>query len=735
MIFNFNSINLKKKYVERFFKEAILNQNNYSKFLAREVVYEMNSTIKDFKILFKKDMRYTLEKIWKNTLLLKENNPSGIFVIDKDGNIVNSFNYKIPYIRTEKTNFFPFWAVYNTTAKLYGNTINISVASIDIYDKDDYLGYIIINVLNSYDKLIFGINKNKRLIDKRFANTEFNIIRIDENNKVIENTLNLNIENISDIIDKNLMWVKENIEGRKYFVYVFNLNDNKVLVIFRIASFFDLISYVFKLLFFCSIILLILNLFDFKVHISKEFTNSFSFKVFLILLVLSIITSLVLIVFSINYNTRLSKIREKEILIESGTSVKNIVSDIIEARGEININDVYMISNLINNDLNVYENNILLYSSEYDNIYNNKYPTYLDSFILKRLKENSQRLIVEQYDDGLNLFFMHNNYVFNVLPSKSIIYRKRDLESFYNLLVDIFVLILFIAFVLSWFFRKRIVYPVNLLERAMYDVKSGKNKKLDYVPKESEFKSIFTGFNSMLDGIDEQKKKISELSKMSTIVNLARRVAHEVKNPLTPIKLSAEQILKLINKDYIDKNMITKAVNYIVEETEHLKKVSYGFLDLSRLDKLEVQEFNIKELFVSEISQIMQISSKIKIDFDCDSQGYEVRLDKTKIKQLIKNLLSNSIESIKDKGFIRVNLNREEDSLIIKIKDNGQGIGKDFLDKVFDRGFSTKDYGSGLGLYIVKRIVDMHSGSIDIHSENNKGTEVIVRLPLVMNKR
>jgi two-component system nitrogen regulation sensor histidine kinase NtrY len=272
----------------------------------------------------------------------------------------------------------------------------------------------------------------------------------------------------------------------------------------------------------------------------------------------------------------------------------------------------------------------------------------------------------------------------------------------------------------------------------MAEVEKGHLHKLEQIPSEIEIKSLYMGFNSMIEGIREQKKAISAMSRMKTIIRLGRRVAHEVKNPLTPIKLSAEQILKALN----DKNpnyeeIIKQSVNYIIDETEHLKRVSYGFLDLSRLDEINPEEFDLVDLTREELFNVTQIYSHIDFSFFVESGEGEIKtmmvtLDKVKIKQVLKNLITNSIEAIGEKkGEIRINLgkNHQNKRVTIEVVDNGGGMDKKEIERAFEVDYSTKDIGTGLGLFIVKRIVELHKGSIEILSEENKGTRVILDLP------
>jgi signal transduction histidine kinase len=190
------------------------------------------------------------------------------------------------------------------------------------------------------------------------------------------------------------------------------------------------------------------------------------------------------------------------------------------------------------------------------------------------------------------------------------------------------------------------------------------------------------------------------------------------------------------NPDY--ENIIKQSVNYIIDETKHLKKVSYGFLDLSKLDELTPETFDLRALVRDEVFKNQQVYAHINFSLaeepqESQQKRFTVILDKFKIKQVLKNLISNSIEAVGEKkGEITLSLKYGADRVLIVVKDNGIGMDEKGLSMVYNIDYSTKQIGTGLGLFIVKRIIDLHRGTIDIESEKNKGTRVIMELPVTI---
>ena len=392
---------------------------------------------------------------------------------------------------------------------------------------------------------------------------------------------------------------------------------------------------------------------------------SFSIRVFTILILISFLTAIVFSVFFINFSTRTSEQKVMRMVYENGRTAQNIAYDLFEHSGEFSQDLLFTMSNILNGDVSVYEHGGLVESSNFRKIINSQIPLYLDSNILSLLNEKNQKFVLFEDETSFLLFFKIYDYIFMVELSNK--WEKSLFEERYytDFIITLFFILIIIGIVTAFFFRNKIISPIDGLNKGMAEVEKGHLHKLEQIPSEIEIKSLYMGFNSMIEGIREQKKAISAMSRMKTIIRLGRRVAHEVKNPLTPIKLSAEQILKALN----DKNpnyeeIIKQSVNYIIDETEHLKRVSYGFLDLSRLDEINPEEFDLVDLTREELFNVTQIYSHIDFSFFVESGEGEIKtmmvtLDKVKIKQVLKNLITNSIEAIGEKkGEIRINLGK-----------------------------------------------------------------------------
>jgi nitrogen fixation/metabolism regulation signal transduction histidine kinase len=213
---------------------------------------------------------------------------------------------------------------------------------------------------------------------------------------------------------------------------------------------------------------------------------------------------------------------------------------------------------------------------------------------------------------------------------------------------------------------------------------------------------------------------------------MARKVAHEVKNPLTPIQLSVEHLLKVYHdkKEDFDK-ALKESTSYIIKEVENLRKIAGEFLATSKETSLQIESFDLKELMQDTIAPYKKmLSERIKFKEKYEGQDFHFMGDKGRIKIVLRNVLTNALEAIRDQGEIEIKASKGKTGITFEIKDTGIGMEKEMLNRIFDPDFSTKDVGTGLGLPIAKKIIEDHGGSIKASSEENKGTKISIKLPL-----
>jgi two-component system nitrogen regulation sensor histidine kinase NtrY len=219
--------------------------------------------------------------------------------------------------------------------------------------------------------------------------------------------------------------------------------------------------------------------------------------------------------------------------------------------------------------------------------------------------------------------------------------------------------------------------------------------------------------------------------------DVARRIAHEVKNPLTPIHLGAERLLKKYKEEVKDSETFEKYTNAIIRHANDIRKIIEEFSNFARMPGPMPTLLNICQLIKDIIFSRQYLSSQIKYEFNATNDEIMLECDQTQLHQVFTNILKNAEESIeattriKDgTGKIRVEVSKDEANVIIQVIDNGKGFDKDNLDRITEPYFTTRSKGTGLGLAIVKKIVDDHQGNLVLWNDEQNYAHIKITLPL-----
>lgn len=293
--------------------------------------------------------------------------------------------------------------------------------------------------------------------------------------------------------------------------------------------------------------------------------------------------------------------------------------------------------------------------------------------------------------------------------------------------------IVLITLTISLFMARDFLRPIiglldatNRISEGDYDFKVNYNSF-------DEFESLVDSFNSMISELNLSKMKLKQKEKIATWQEIAKRLAHEIRNPLTPIRLSAERIQAKYNKPDFDK-VLEKGVSMIINQVETMDKMLVQFSYFAKLPGIHCTRGSIKYLLIDVISIFDSNEYNIEIALNFDREDYIISRDEILFKSIFINLIKNSIESMQKKGEIIVDVYSSvkgvRELVIIQIKDQGCGISITNEDVLFTPYFSNKKNGVGLGLSIAQRIVSEHNGHIYYKSEEG-GTSFFVEFPIL----
>jgi two-component system, NtrC family, nitrogen regulation sensor histidine kinase NtrY len=232
----------------------------------------------------------------------------------------------------------------------------------------------------------------------------------------------------------------------------------------------------------------------------------------------------------------------------------------------------------------------------------------------------------------------------------------------------------------------------------------------------------------------EDLSEIEKAQRMAAWREVARRIAHEVKNPLTPIQLSAQRLKRRYGTTLAkeDSRVFEECTNMIVDQVEGLKRLVNEFSSYARLPSPNLSLNNIKQIIQESVNVYKEAQKGVTIVFHDNVEVPEIKVDREQMKRVMINLLDNALDAIDGKGQITIGLSYDQDQQLVTIEvaDNGGGIPPEHKSRVFEPYFSTKKHGTGLGLAIVNNIINDHNGSIRVQDEEPQGTRFIIELPL-----
>ncbi len=726
----------KRGFIRDSLSPIFSSQSHYAKLVAREIIGVINGR-QGGPYGFFTDAGVDLEEIWRNSLAARENIASGIFVLAPDGGMRGEFHYQMPYIpvppRTNER--FPFWHVQEVPAVLFGRTVSMAVATIHVFAEGRLLGSIVVEVLNSPELILKNRDQTTIFtLNRRIRGEQLSYLRLDEEGRVMENPANLSAAGFRLLPQAGDRWVSFRDGGARYAGYAFRQQEQTVVIFYPVHSPIRVVA-LFVRAFLAALVLLALGHLRVLRRLDWKFLyRSFSVKVFLILVLVSLSTALLFSLFALNANLSAQQGLARATAFERGRVAQNIVRNLAAERGEITPNHLFLLAGILDGDVSVYENGVLLHASNYRQVIRLQLPEFLHSGVRRLLEQANQPFALEErLDGGANLYFrVPPAYVVRVDMAGGRAGAGQSGREHVDFTISLLFALLVVGLAAARFFRNLILAPIHELNRGMSGVERGQLEPLPDLPTETELKSLYAGFNAMVEGLREQRRSISEIARMKTMIQLGRRVAHEVKNPLTPIRLSAEQIPLLLDERETNpqwRQQVIQAVRFITEETEHLRRVAYGFLDLSKLDEMSPEPFALGEMAAQELESLRPIYTGVRLQMRAGGEDVAVSADRTKIKQALRNLVGNAIEAVTPgQGMVEVAVRSEGGWAVLEVRDNGRGMSPDELALIERENYTLKEAGSGLGLSIVRRIVELHHGRLAIDSQPGQGTIVTLRL-------
>jgi nitrogen fixation/metabolism regulation signal transduction histidine kinase len=315
-------------------------------------------------------------------------------------------------------------------------------------------------------------------------------------------------------------------------------------------------------------------------------------------------------------------------------------------------------------------------------------------------------------------------------------YAQRELDQeISNFLVTIINLNAFIVLIaggFALFITNRITLSFSVISNKMKEITLGKTNEEIRWNKNDEIGELVRQYNKMVHQLEQSASALAKSEREGAWREMARQVAHEIKNPLTPMKLSIQYLQKAIQNNQPNvKDLTTSVASTLIEQIDHLSKIAADFSQFANIGNKRLEEIDLHNV-LSSLLDLYSTNPKVAVTWNPVPQEALMRVDKTHMNRLFTNLLTNAVDacSEREKCVVVISERLANEDLLISIADNGDGIPEEMQSKIFTPNFTTKTSGTGLGLAMCKGIVEQAGGHIWFETKEGQGTTFYVQLPL-----
>ncbi|SDA54880.1 His Kinase A (phospho-acceptor) domain-containing protein [Algoriphagus alkaliphilus] len=631
---------------------------------------------------------------------------------------------------------------------------NKFVAFVPVLREDNLQGtlYLELNQLRIQPGSVYP----KLLLDRKYAekldplNYDYAVLR-DKELLRSSGTFNYNQPDFLTILDRNQIFQSGIlVQGFHHFGLK---NGEEVIILssptISISQFFGNISLFFVAFVFLTFLAILLNtLFkgyrNFEFNYSTKLQLYLNFAFFFPIIIISIITIGLL---GGSYKDDLNRQ-----YIEKARLIRSNLGEFFNNQNPASIDrdllneEINTLANTIASDIHLYAPNGYLESSNRSNIFDKKIlspwinPLAMSGIMEKnqiqlladekigKLKYQTVYLAVPSQIDQSNIGILAVPFFESETELNSLI--SVVLSNIFNAFVVIFILFL----IVSSFVSKNLTLPFKLLTQKLKATNLENNEPM-YWGSKDEIGLLVNEYNNMLFKLEASKKVLASTEKESAWREMAKQVAHEIKNPLTPMKLTLQHLLRLDQEGKLDdQQKLRKSLETLIHQVDALSGIASSFSTFAKMPLPKNELMNFKTVLM-QVLELFKNDKRVKIDFLDDSYTEEIIImgDDKLFGRVIANLIINGIQAMEQGKFphIKIWLWMTEQSVFLEIADNGKGIPQELKDKIFIPNFSTKSTGSGLGLAIAKSGVETAGGKIWFETEEGKGTTFYLTFPLV----
>lgn len=401
---------------------------------------------------------------------------------------------------------------------------------------------------------------------------------------------------------------------------------------------------------------------------------------------------------------------------------------------------IYELSEIHRMPLNLYdlEGNLLIRSNQ--SFLRDTIKQGVPSIVISQINNTADKRYLVSYEKDSERFQSSYSYItdgkFKPLAILNLPYLqndslvKKDIKAFLKNIVEVYFLMLLVsiglAYLLSNYITRSITSVSDKIKKTRIDKQ---NKKITADNVSEEISILVNAYNNMIDQLEESAVKLAVSERENAWREMAKQVAHEIKNPLTPMRLTVQSFQRKFNvEDPEIEEKLKEHSQTLIEQIDTMSTIASAFSNFAKMPARKDEILNMSEV----VKAALEIFKEDNITLIEPKEVVHINFDRTQLIRVVTNLIKNSLQAIpEDKtAIIKVNVFKLNNTAILQVIDNGSGIKIEDHFHIFEPNFTTKSSGMGLGLAMVKSIVETYRGTINFTSEIDKGTQFEIKIPL-----
>ncbi|MFI0429805.1 ATP-binding protein [Mariniflexile sp. HMF6888] len=401
--------------------------------------------------------------------------------------------------------------------------------------------------------------------------------------------------------------------------------------------------------------------------------------------------------------------------------------------------EVYNIADIHKLQINLYDLEGSLLISSKAGLQNNEADQCIDAEILNAISNTASHRYVDKRIENGEAFQSSYTYLIDQKSKEIAVlnlpylekddFLTKELQEFLKRIAFAFMFVLLTAIVIAFLLSKYITKSLKTISDKINTTRLEKrNQKIVVNDTSEEISTLVSSYNSMIDELEESAIQLARSEREQAWREMAKQVAHEIKNPLTPMRLTVQNFQRKFDPN--DENIHSKLDEYsktLIQQIDTMSSIASAFSNFANMPAQQNETLNV----VYVVKLALEIFNEDYINFTAEKEEIIAKLDRTQLIRVVTNLVKNAIQAMPENQTPKININVStyKNDVVIIVSDNGSGILEENIEKVFEPKFTTKTSGMGLGLAMVKNIVETYKGTITFNSEKDKGTVFRVTFP------